>query len=103
MDILRQKPMVSLDGEERPGDSVPGTEESAEDRVDRGIMAGHLREALAGLPEEQREVVSLRMYGGLSFKEIAKVTGCPLNTALGRMRYALLNLKKALSGVVVEE
>ncbi|MEK7467472.1 MAG: sigma-70 family RNA polymerase sigma factor [Planctomycetota bacterium] len=103
MDLLRERKMASLDGEERPGDSVPGTEESAEDRVDRGILTGHLQEALAGLPQEQREVVSLRMYGGLSFKEIAKVTGCPLNTALGRMRYALLNLKKTLSGVVVEE
>ncbi|MCE9583541.1 MAG: sigma-70 family RNA polymerase sigma factor [Planctomycetes bacterium] len=103
MDILRERPMVSLDGEERPGDAIPGTDEAPEERVDRAILGGRLREALDGLPVEQREVVSLRVYGGLSFKEIAKVTGCPLNTALGRMRYALLNLKKVLAGVVVEE
>lgn len=103
MDVLRERPMASLDGEEGPGASVAGHEEPAEDRIDRGIMTAKLQEALAGLPKDQREVVSLRMYGGLSFKEIAKMTGCPLNTALGRMRYALLNLKKVLEGEVLEE
>lgn len=46
------------------------------------------------LPEDQREVVLLRIYEDLSFKEIAEVTGVSINTALGRMRYALLNLRK---------
>nr|WP_297306208.1 sigma-70 family RNA polymerase sigma factor [uncultured Flavobacterium sp.] len=46
------------------------------------------------LPEDQREVVILRIYEDLSFKEIAEVTGVSINTALGRMRYALLNLRK---------
>lgn len=102
-DILRQRPMASLDGEDRPGDSIAGEEEAPEDRVDRAILTGRLQEALAGLPQEQREVVSLRIYGGLAFREIARLTGCPINTALGRMRYALLNLKKALAGATVEE
>jgi RNA polymerase sigma factor (sigma-70 family) len=48
------------------------------------------------LPEEQREVVVLRIYGDLSFKEIANITGVSINTALGRMRYALLNLRKSI-------
>ena len=46
------------------------------------------------LPEDQKEVVTLRIYDDLSFKEIADQTGVSINTALGRMRYALLNLRK---------
>jgi RNA polymerase sigma factor (sigma-70 family) len=59
-----------------------------EDREDR------LRRLIHQLPPEQREVVVLRIYGDLSFKEIADLTQVSINTALGRMRYALLNLKK---------
>lgn len=48
------------------------------------------------LPADQREVVLLRHYGGLSFKEIAEQTDVSINTALGRMRYALINLRKLI-------
>ncbi len=48
------------------------------------------------LPEDQREVVMLRFYSDLSFKEIAEVTNVSINTALGRMRYALINLRKMI-------
>jgi RNA polymerase sigma factor (sigma-70 family) len=61
---------------------------SVEDREER------LRRLIQQLPAEQREVVVLRMYADLSFKEIADLTNVSINTALGRMRYALLNLKK---------
>ena len=47
-------------------------------------------------PEEQKEVIMLRHYGGLSFKEIAEQTNVSINTALGRMRYALINLRKII-------
>ncbi len=46
------------------------------------------------LPEDQREVIILRHYGDLSFKEIASITKCSNNTALGRMRYGLINMRK---------
>jgi len=46
------------------------------------------------LPEEQREVLNMRLYKEMSFKEIAEVTNVSINTALGRMRYAILNLRK---------
>ncbi len=46
------------------------------------------------LPVEQREVLEMRYYGDLSFKEIADITGVSINTALGRMRYAILNMRK---------
>ena len=48
------------------------------------------------LPEDQRQVILLRHYGGMSFKEIAEQTGVSINTALGRMRYALINLRKLI-------
>jgi RNA polymerase sigma-70 factor (ECF subfamily) len=52
-------------------------------------------EALVGmLPKEQKEVVWLRMYAGLSFQEIADQTGVSINTGLGRMRYALINMRR---------
>ncbi len=48
------------------------------------------------LPDEQREVLVMRIYQDLSFKEISELTGVSINTALGRMRYALLNLRKVI-------
>jgi RNA polymerase sigma-70 factor (ECF subfamily) len=48
------------------------------------------------LPDEQRDVVLLRHFAGLSFKEISDQTGVSINTALGRMRYALINLRKLI-------
>lgn len=51
---------------------------------------------LKELPQDQREVLLMRMYQDLSFKEIADLTGVSINTALGRMRYALLNLRKII-------
>lgn len=55
-----------------------------------------IRRMLDFLPEPQREVVILRFYENLSFKEIAQQTGVSINTALGRMRYALINLRKLI-------
>ena len=48
------------------------------------------------LPEDQKEVLKMRIYQDLSFKEIADLTGVSINTALGRMRYAVLNLRKVI-------
>jgi RNA polymerase sigma-70 factor (ECF subfamily) len=51
---------------------------------------------ISQLPDDQREVVSLRHYAGLSFKEIADITDVSINTALGRMRYALINMRRIM-------
>jgi RNA polymerase sigma-70 factor (ECF subfamily) len=56
-----------------------------------------VRRMLDLLPEEQKEVIVLRHYGDLSFKEIADLTNCSINTALGRMRYGLINLRKMMT------
>ena len=55
-----------------------------------------LTRLLDELPEDQKEVLVMRMYQDLSFKEIADLTGVSINTALGRMRYAVLNLRKII-------
>ena len=55
-----------------------------------------LRDLIKQLPSDQKEVLILRHYGDMSFKEIADITNCSINTALGRMRYALINLKKLI-------
>lgn len=55
-----------------------------------------IRRLIQMLPEDQREVVILRHYTGLSFKEIAEITDVSINTALGRMRYALINMRKLM-------
>lgn len=55
-----------------------------------------VRELITGLPDDQKEVLLMRMYRDMSFKEIAENTGVSINTALGRMRYALINLRKLI-------
>jgi RNA polymerase sigma-70 factor (ECF subfamily) len=71
-----------------------------EDGVDNKIMQGQshdrVRKMLDLLPEEQREIIVLRHFANLSFKEIAEITNCSINTALGRMRYGLINLRKIM-------
>lgn len=73
-------------------------EENVEDRIIKEENARYVRELIKKIPEKQREVLIMRHYGGLSFKEIADVQGVNINTALGRMRYALINLRK-IAGV----
>jgi RNA polymerase sigma-70 factor (ECF subfamily) len=72
------------------------TEESAEDRMIKKQSHSRVKDMLDLLPEDQREVIILRHYADMSFKDIANVTGCSINTALGRMRYGLINLRKMM-------
>ena len=55
-----------------------------------------VKKLIEELPEDQREVVQMRLYNDMSFKEISNITGVSINTALGRMRYALINLRKII-------
>ena len=55
-----------------------------------------LRKLIEELPADQKEVLMMRMYQDMSFKEISEVTGVSINTALGRMRYALMNMRKVI-------
>jgi RNA polymerase sigma factor (sigma-70 family) len=71
-------------------------EESMEDKMVREQTYTDLKRLIHLLPSEQKEVLIMRHYGELSFKEIADITGVSINTALGRMRYALNNLRKMI-------
>jgi RNA polymerase sigma factor (sigma-70 family) len=66
-----------------------------DDMISRQIQKD-VRKMISFLPDDQREVVILRHYAGLSFKEIADITDVSINTALGRMRYALINMRKLM-------
>ena len=74
--------------------------ESQDDNVEQGIIKSQthqkIRDLVDQLPPEQREVVILRHYADMSFKEISQLTRVSINTALGRMRYALINIRKMI-------
>jgi RNA polymerase sigma-70 factor (ECF subfamily) len=72
------------------------TEDGVDVRMMKRQSYDRVREMLERLPEDQREVIVLRHYADMSFKEIASVTNCSINTALGRMRYGLINLRKMM-------
>ncbi|MES2629615.1 MAG: sigma-70 family RNA polymerase sigma factor [Bacteroidota bacterium] len=70
------------------------SDENVQDVIVREQIEDDVRKLVDFLPPEQKEVVEMRMYRDLSFKEISETTGVSINTALGRMRYALINLRK---------
>lgn len=57
-------------------------------------VVNDLQNLITELPDDQKEVLNMRLYRDMSFKEIAEITGVSINTALGRMRYAIINLRK---------
>lgn len=65
-----------------------------EDRIVRRQVLADVRKLVKHLPDNQREVLEMRYYKDMSFKEIAEKTGVSINTALGRMRYAILNMRR---------
>ena len=77
-------------------DTVKFTDPSIEEQLVLDQIHTDVRKLLEFLPEEQREVLYLRCYSGLSFKDIAEQTDVSINTALGRMRYGLINLRKLI-------
>lgn len=72
------------------------SEAGADEKMIQGQSHDRVRKMLDMLPEDQKEVIVMRHYADLSFKEIAKLTDCSINTALGRMRYGLINLRKMM-------
>ena len=77
-------------------DVLPLSDLNAEQAMVRDQTHDKIKDLLDLLPEEQREVVILRHYADMSFKEISKLTRVSINTALGRMRYALINIRKII-------
>jgi RNA polymerase sigma-70 factor (ECF subfamily) len=77
-------------------DNVPITDHSVEQGMIVDQVHSDLHRMIAFLPDEQREVLRMRIFDDMSFKDIADVTNVSINTALGRMRYALINLRKMM-------
>jgi RNA polymerase sigma factor (sigma-70 family) len=69
---------------------------NAEKQLIKEQVLSDVKELVKELPQEQREVLEMRIYKDMSFKEISENTGVSINTALGRMRYALINLRKII-------
>ena len=100
LDYFRAQKQVKTVSESSAGFDILGSknfaEPSIEDRLISEQQAEEVRQLIELLPAEQREVVKMRYYEGLSFKEIAEHTGVSINTALGRMRYALINMRQMI-------
>ena len=73
------------------------SEAGADQKMMTGQSHDRVRRLVDMLPEDQKEVIILRHYADLSFKEISELTNCSINTALGRMRYGLMNLRKMMT------
>lgn len=78
-------------------DVLETNEENMETRIIKSQLHQKVRDLVDQLPDEQREVVILRHYADMSFKEISQLTRVSINTALGRMRYALINMRKMVN------
>jgi RNA polymerase sigma-70 factor (ECF subfamily) len=93
----KEKYMGTISNDDSESDlfnSPKYSDSNIEDEMINEQIIKEVRYLVNELPEDQREVVKLRHFKGLSFKEIAELTGVSINTALGRMRYAILNLRK---------
>ena len=102
IDHFRSQKNAKTVSESDAGYNMLGTLRFAERTVEDAMISSQIEEdvrrLIDRLPAEQREVVMMRYYSGLSFQEIADQTDVSINTALGRMRYALINLRKMIKG-----
>ncbi len=92
----KRYPEVTLEDGSRVFNSMQFADESFEDRQLTRDTRSRMRDLIKELPEEQKQVLIMRHYLQMSFQEIADKTGVSINTALGRMRYSLINLRKKM-------
>lgn len=88
---------ISLSDNDRLANTLTITDDGPDDILAREETHTRLRALIQELPPAQKEVLLMRHYGDMSFQEIADATGVSINTALGRMRYALINLRKKMT------
>ena len=94
---VKRTPAIKTSDDRDIFEVINFTEEGADTKMMKRQSHDRVRQMLDMLPEDQREVIILRHYADLSFKEIASLTNCSINTALGRMRYGLINLRKMMT------
>jgi RNA polymerase sigma factor (sigma-70 family) len=93
----KRYPTVILEDGSNVFNTLNFSEDSVESVQIRMETHEKLKEMIQKLPEQQKEVLLMRHYADMSFQEIAEATGVSINTALGRMRYALINLRKQMT------
>ena len=94
---VKRTPTIKTSEDRDIFESLNFSEAGADQRMMNGQSHDKVRKMIDLLPEDQREVIILRHYADLSFKEISQLTNCSINTALGRMRYGLINLRKMMT------
>ena len=78
-------------------DTIKETDFNVEEQLILSQIHEDLKNIIVFLPENQQEIIKMRFYDELTFKEIAQLTGASINTTLGRMRYALMNIRKIIA------
>jgi len=94
---VKRAPAVKTSDDQDIFELFSFTEDAPDKKLIQDETQERIRLMLNLLPQEQREVIVLRHYADLSFKEIAQITDCSINTSLGRMRYGLINMRKLLT------
>ena len=94
---VKRTPTIKTSEERDIFESLNFSEAGADQRMMNNQSHDKVRKMIDMLPEDQREVIILRHYADLSFKEISQLANCSINTALGRMRYGLINLRKLMT------
>ncbi len=94
---IKRSPSIKTSDDRDIFESLNFAEPSAENKMMQMQSHERVRKMIDLLPDDQREVIILRHYADLSFKEIADLTKCSINTALGRMRYGLINMRKMMT------
>lgn len=93
--VRQTMPVTMSDGTDL-AEILGASEDSASTTMEKRQTYETIRELIGRLPEEQSEVIVLRIYADMSFKQISEITSVSINTALGRMRYGLINLRKMI-------
>jgi RNA polymerase sigma factor (sigma-70 family) len=94
---VKRTPTIKTSDDQDLFEIIKHSDHPADYKMTRAQTHRNIQQLVDLLPEEQREIIVLRHYADLSFKEIAVMTNCSINTALGRMRYGLINLRKMMA------
>jgi RNA polymerase sigma-70 factor (ECF subfamily) len=95
--VVKRNPAVKTSDDDNLFNGLNFSESGVDKKMISDDTNNKLGKILDMLPDVQREVIILRHYADLSFKEIASMTNCSINTSLGRMRYALTNMRKLMN------
>lgn len=98
----KKMPMTRERDEYNPFDFISNNDKNSEESVVNSEVLVDVKKLLGLLPQEQKEIVMMRLYYDMSFKEISEQLDISINTALGRMRYALINLRKLIEKNKIE-